>query len=53
MFGQPFEQKRHEVVRSAMIAHMKEGSSVREHVLRMMSNSNTAEVNGGVIDEPS
>ncbi|KAK1556523.1 hypothetical protein Q3G72_006706 [Acer saccharum] len=31
MFGQPSKQKRHEAVRSAMTAHMKEGSSVREH----------------------
>ncbi|KAA0058972.1 gag/pol protein [Cucumis melo var. makuwa] len=30
---------------------MKEGTSVREHVLDMMMNFNIAEVNGGVIDE--
>ncbi|TYK02478.1 gag/pol protein [Cucumis melo var. makuwa] len=30
---------------------MKEGTSVREHVLDMMMHFNIAEVNGGVIDE--
>ena len=53
MFGQPSEQKRHEAVRSAMLARMKEGTSVREHVLNMMSYFNTAEINGRAIDEPS
>ena len=53
MFGQPSEQKRHEAVRSAMLARMKDGASVREHVLNMMSYFNTAEINGGAIDEPS
>ncbi|KAK0575773.1 hypothetical protein LWI29_006753 [Acer saccharum] len=53
MFGQPFKQKRHEAVRFAMLARMKEGTSVREHVLNMMSYFNTVEINGGAIDEPS
>ena len=53
MFGQPSEQKRHEAFRSAMLARMKEGASVREHVLNMMSYFNTGEINGGTIDEPS
>ena len=53
MFGQPSKQKRHEAIRSAMLAWMKEGSSVQEHVLGMMSYFNSAEVNGGAIDEAS
>ncbi|KAL5758469.1 hypothetical protein ACOSP7_021080 [Xanthoceras sorbifolium] len=32
---------------------MNEGTSVREHVLKMMSYFNTAEVNSGTIDEAS
>ena len=36
-----------------MLAQMKEGTSVREHVLNMMSYFITAEINGGAIDEPS
>ena len=51
MFGQPYEQKWHEAVHSTMTARMKERSSVREHVLGMMSNSNSNEVNGRTIDE--
>ena len=34
MFEQPSEQKWHEDVRSAMLARMKEGTFVREHVLK-------------------
>ena len=51
MFRQPSEQKQHEAVHSSMTARMKEGSSVQEHVLGMMSHFNTNEVNGGTIDE--
>ncbi|KAK0594600.1 hypothetical protein LWI29_001701 [Acer saccharum] len=36
-----------------MLARMKEGTSVREHVLNMMSYFNTAEIIGGAINEPS
>ena len=32
---------------------MKDGISVREHVLNMMSYFNTPEINGGAIDEPN
>ncbi|KAK4840546.1 hypothetical protein QYF36_011546 [Acer negundo] len=53
MFEQPFEQKRHEAVRSAMLARMKKGASVREIVLNKISYFNTAEINGGAINEPS
>ena len=51
MFGQPYEQKWHEAVHSTMTARMKERSSVREHVLSMMSHFNTNEVNGGTTNE--
>ena len=36
-----------------MTAKMKNGTSVREHVLRMMTHFNTAETHGGRIDERS
>ena len=53
MFGQPFEQKRHEVVHSTMFTRMKDGTSIRKHVLNMISYFNTVEINDGTIDEPS
>jgi hypothetical protein len=53
MFGQPSERQRHEATVSAMTARMKEGTSVREHVLRMMTYLNTAETHGARIDEHS
>ncbi|KAL5754167.1 hypothetical protein ACOSP7_022387 [Xanthoceras sorbifolium] len=34
-----------------MLDFINEGASVREHVLKMISYFNTAEVNGGTIDE--
>ncbi|KAI9176999.1 hypothetical protein LWI28_009737 [Acer negundo] len=51
MFEQPSEQKRHEAVRFVMLARMKKGSSIREHVLGVMSHFNLAEVNGEAINE--
>ena len=51
MFGHPSGQKRHKAICSAMTAYMKEGSSVWEHVLGMMSHFNTNEVNGVTIYE--
>ncbi|KAK0603103.1 hypothetical protein LWI29_001462 [Acer saccharum] len=36
-----------------MLAHMKEGTSIREYVLNIMSYFNMAEINGGAIDEPN
>ena len=53
MFGQPSERQRHEALVSVMTAKMKDGTSVREHVLRMMTHFNTAETHGGRIDERS
>src|SRR5215813_8985828 len=53
LFGQPSERLRHEATVSAMTARMKEGTSVRDHVLRMMTYLNTAETHGTRIDEHS
>ncbi|KAA0060522.1 gag/pol protein [Cucumis melo var. makuwa] len=51
MFGQPEGSLRHEVIKYIYTKRMKEGTSVREHVLDMMMHFNIAEVNGGAIDE--
>ena len=53
MFGQPSEQQRHEAIVLVMTAKMKDGTSVREHVLRTMTHFNTAETHGGRSDERS
>ena len=53
MFGQPSERQCHEAVVSEMAARMKDGTSVREHLLRMMTYINTAEIHGARIDERS
>ena len=53
MFGQPSERQRHEAMVSAMTARMKDGTSVREHLLRMMTYLNTVETHGARIDESS
>ncbi|XP_022152352.1 uncharacterized protein LOC111020095 [Momordica charantia] len=51
MFGQPSSQARHEALKFIYNSRMKEGSSVREHVLNLMVHFNVAESNGAVIDE--
>ena len=51
MFGQPSWSLRHEAIKHIYTKRMKEGTSVREHVLDMMMHFNIAEVNGGPIDE--
>ncbi|KAA0041679.1 gag/pol protein [Cucumis melo var. makuwa] len=51
MFGQPEWSLRHETIKYIYIKRMKEGTSVREHVLDMMMHFNIAGVNGGAIDE--
>ncbi|XP_022157632.1 uncharacterized protein LOC111024294 [Momordica charantia] len=51
MFGEPSSTLRHEALKYVYNEHMKEGTSVREHVLDMMVHFNTAEVNGATIDE--
>ncbi|KAL6327213.1 hypothetical protein AAG906_015252 [Vitis piasezkii] len=51
MFGRPSEQARHEAVKAVMNSKMKNGSSVREHVLKMIYHFNEAKINGAKIDE--
>ncbi|KAA0054846.1 gag/pol protein [Cucumis melo var. makuwa] len=51
MFGQPEWSLRYEAIKYIYTKRMKEGTSVREHVLDMMMHFNIAEVNGGAIDE--
>jgi len=48
---QPEWSLRHEAIKYIYTKRMKEGTSVREHVLDIMMHFNIAEVNGGVIDE--
>ncbi|TYK01661.1 gag/pol protein [Cucumis melo var. makuwa] len=50
-FRQPEWSVRHEEIINIYTKRMKEGTSVREHVLDMMMHFNIAEVNGGAIDE--
>ena len=40
MFGQPSERQRHEASVSVMTAKTKEGTSIRKHILRMMTHFN-------------
>ncbi|KAA0056064.1 gag/pol protein [Cucumis melo var. makuwa] len=51
MFGQPEWSLRHKEIKYIYTKRMKEGTSVREHVLDMMMHFNIAEVIGGAIDE--
>ena len=53
MFGQPSFSLRHEAIKYIYNCCMKEGTSVREHVLDMMVHFNVAEENEAVIDEKS
>ena len=53
MFGQPSERQRHEAMVSTMTARMNDGTSVREHVFRMMTYLNTTETHGVRIEERS
>ncbi|XP_050937700.1 uncharacterized protein LOC127148280, partial [Cucumis melo] len=51
MFGQPKWSLRHETIKYIYTKRMKEGTSIKEHVLDMMMHFNIFEVNGGAIDE--
>ncbi|KAA0061994.1 gag/pol protein [Cucumis melo var. makuwa] len=51
MFGQVEWSLRQEAIKYIYTKRMKEGTSVKEHVLDMMMHFNIAEVNGGAIDE--
>ncbi|KAA0046766.1 gag/pol protein [Cucumis melo var. makuwa] len=51
IFGQPERSLRHEAIKYIYTKRMKEGTSVREHVLDMNMHFNIVEINGGTIDE--
>ncbi|XP_038889295.1 uncharacterized protein LOC120079204 [Benincasa hispida] len=51
IFGQPSWSPRHEAIKQIYTKQMKEGTSIREHILDMIMHLNIAEVNGGPIDE--
>ncbi|KAA0037542.1 gag/pol protein [Cucumis melo var. makuwa] len=51
MYGQPEWSLRHKAIKYIYTKRMKEGTSVREHVLDMIMHFNIAEVNGSVINE--
>ncbi|XP_062086020.1 uncharacterized protein LOC133792114 [Humulus lupulus] len=51
IFGQKFDQSRHEATRTYMITKMKTGVSVREHVLSMINVMHEAEIHGAINDE--
>ena len=53
MFGQPSFSLRHDAIKYIYNCRMKEGTSVREHVLDIMVHFNVAKENGDVIDEKS
>ena len=51
IFGQSSDQSHHDGFKAAMNAKMKAGTSVREHVLKMINWLNEAKIHGAVIDE--
>ena len=53
MFGQPSDQSCHDVFKDTINAKMKAGTSVREHVLKMIKWLNEVEIHDAIIDEPS
>ena len=53
MFGQPLDRQQHEAIASVLTARMKEGTSVRDHVLRMMAHLNMAGTHGARINVQS
>ena len=53
MFGQTSFSLRHDAIKYVYNCRMKEGISIKEHVLDMMIHFNVAKVNGAVIDEKS
>ena len=51
MFGQPFDQSRHDTFKAAMNAKMKAETLARELVLKMINWLNEAKIHGLVFDE--
>ena len=50
VFGQQFDQCRHDATRSYMNTKMKKGVPVRNHVLQMIDLIHEAETHGATID---
>ncbi|XP_038880407.1 uncharacterized protein LOC120072061 [Benincasa hispida] len=53
LFGQPSTFIMHDAIKFIYNCRMKEGTSVREHVLNMMVQFNVAEMNGTIMNEKS
>ena len=51
MFGRPSYSARHTAIKDVMYGGMKNGSSICEHVLKMINHLNEAESNRAQIDE--
>ena len=51
MFGQPSSKSRQDAIKAVMNNRMKPGTSVRAHVLTMISHLHEAKINGAVIDK--
>ena len=51
MFGQPSDQSRHDAFKAAMKAKIKVGTSVREHVLKMINWLKEDEIHGALINK--
>ena len=51
MLGRPSDQAKYEAVKKVMNCKMKAGTSVREHVLMLISTIHNAKINGAIIDE--
>ncbi|XP_038895766.1 uncharacterized protein LOC120083930 [Benincasa hispida] len=53
MFAQPSFSLRHDAIKYVYNCRMKEGTSVKEHVLNMMVHFNVTEINRAIIDDKS
>ena len=53
MFGHTSDQSRHDAFKATIKAKMKAGTSVREHVLKMINWLKEAEIHGAVINKQS
>ena len=51
IFGQPSKKSWHDAVKVVINARMKNGTSVREHVLKIIAHLNEAEIHGAQINE--
>ncbi|KAL5547016.1 hypothetical protein UlMin_006703 [Ulmus minor] len=51
MFGETSTRARFEAVKTIMNSRMKVGTSVRDHLLRIIAHFNEAEIHGSIIDQ--